>query len=103
VGILAGPTGGYLFGFVIGAYVTGFINEKVDRKSALFYFLYLIPCVIIIYSCGVLQLGMIKNFTISRAFLLGMLPFLPGEIIKMVIVSLIAERLYKANKLTYPQ
>lgn len=91
-GVLVGPTGGYLFGFIAGAYVTGWVGHSFVptgfRKLTLATLLGLCP----IYLIGVLWLWFWLKSTPMNVLIAGILPFLPGDIIKAVISAYVASR-----------
>ena len=89
---LIGPTGGYLLGYVLAAYVMGRIVEtrKVTRFVSCYgYFLLANLCV---YALGVPYLSLFVG--IKKVLLLGFLPFLPGMFLKNIFTV----RLYFALK-----
>ena len=93
IGILFGPTGGFLFGFIISAYVIGKIIEVKKEKNIFYYFLAGIIGTIILYIIGITQLSLITGIGIKKAIAVGMLPFLPGDILKIIAASFIASKL----------
>ncbi len=99
IGILFGPTGGFLFGFTISAYVIGKIMELKKEKNIFYYFLAGIIGTIIIYIIGITQLSLVTGIGIKKAITVGMLPFLPGDILKIIAASLIASKLKLAIEL----
>lgn len=89
-GILAGPSGGFLLGFPVAAYVIGRLIEYFwERLNHLLAF---IACgcggVIALYACGAPWMAMVGGFTPKQAMLL-LLPFLPGDIIKAIIAAIL--------------
>lgn len=79
---LAGPTGGYLIGFALAAWVIGLIiGEKkagfIKILSAMFL------GEVILFSLGVAWLSVVLHIGIYKAILLGLLPFIPGDIVKL--------------------
>jgi biotin transport system substrate-specific component len=93
IGILFGPTGGFLFGFIISAYVIGKIIEVKKEKNFFYYFLAGIIGTIILYIIGITQLSLVTGIGIKKAITVGMLPFLPGDILKIIAASFIASKL----------
>ena len=93
IGILFGPTGGFLFGFIISAYVIGRITEAKKEKNFFYYLLAGLIGTIIIYIIGVTQLSFVTGMGVKRAVVVGMLPFLPGDILKIITASFIASKL----------
>ncbi len=83
--ILAGPKGGYLVGFVAAAFVVGWLAERGwDRRIPTTALAMLIGNVII-YLFGVLRLGALIGF--DKAPTLGLLPFIPGDLIKLALAA----------------
>jgi len=99
IGILFGPTGGFLFGFIISAYVIGKIIELKKEKNIFYYFLAGIIGTIILYIAGITQLSLVTGIGIKKAIAVGMLPFLPGDILKIIAASFIASKLKLINQL----
>lgn len=73
-----GPTGGYLIGYLIAAFVVGYIAEK--RKSIASAVGALTVGNLIVYICGASYLSTFVGA--SKAFALGVAPFLIGDLIK---------------------
>lgn len=84
---LAGPTGGYIIGFVLAAYVTGEMVRKKDNFLCLALAMGLGTG--IIYLTGTLWLAWTLRIGVARTFYLGVAPFLPGDVLKVVAASLI--------------
>lgn len=96
-GVLMGPHGGYLVGFVVGAAVAGFA-VRAWRPSTFWGFagaaaLGLVP----IYGLGAMWLA-VSLGTVEPAVVLwgGVVQFLPGELIKVAAAALIARSLVAA-------
>ena len=87
---LAGPTGGYLLGYIVGAALAGFIARRrsVLRSSlgALFGFA-------VVLALGALGLRLMAGLGWIKALAAGVLPFLPGDSIKAVLATILALRL----------
>ncbi|RJX27052.1 MAG: biotin transporter BioY [Dethiobacter sp.] len=96
--IVLGPTGGYLWGFVLGSYLLGKTVEK--RNSYLSIILGMFLCLAATYSLGVLQLSFIAGLNLRQGLLLGAAPFLPLDIVKLFAASglslSVRQRLLKA-------
>lgn len=76
-----GPTGGYLVGYLIAAFVAGYIAER--RSTILSAIGALTAGNLIIYLCGASYLATFVG--LSKAFLLGVAPFLIGDILKSLV------------------
>ncbi len=93
-GALAGPTGGYLFGFIVGSFVTGLLVERCPRSSTWYYFLAITAGgIIVVYTLGVAQLMAVTGLGLAEALWAGAVPFLPGDLLKAAVASTIAPRL----------
>lgn len=93
IGILFGPTGGFLLGFIISAFIVGKIMELKNEKNIFYYLLAGLTGTMIIYTIGVTQLSLVTGIGIKKAITVGMLPFLPGDILKVIAASFIASKL----------
>lgn len=78
---LLGPSGGFLFGFLILAYIIGIFN-----KNRFHFILGLLIGNLLLYLCGILWLKLYLKLDIFRALRLGLFPFLIGDIIKIFIL-----------------
>lgn len=93
LGVLFGPTGGYLFGFMAGAFVTGLIARAKKGAGIFWYIFAMLTGMAIIYLCGSLQLAFVAKMTFPKALAAGVLPFLPGDIIKILLAAIVADKL----------
>ncbi len=84
-----GPTGGYLFGYVLAAWVTGLISGR-SRHSPAWQTVAVVAGSLAIYSIGVPWLKMTQNLSWPKAFLAGMTPFLIGDGVKGAAAILLA-------------
>jgi biotin transport system substrate-specific component len=89
-GILFGPTGGYLLGFIAGAFVTGLIYNRADssRVAAIGA---MVAGLIMIYLLGVIQLSAAAQMSIQQAVTVGVLPFLIGDAMKISAALIVAD------------
>jgi biotin transport system substrate-specific component len=91
----AGPTGGYLMAYPVAAFVTGWMSERASaaashltramRPVLLAGALVGGEIVIFLGGCAWLASGMHLGW--RQAFTLGALPFLPGELVKMALIT----------------
>ncbi|MCS7231982.1 MAG: biotin transporter BioY [Elusimicrobiota bacterium] len=84
---LLGPTGGYIFGFLVAGYICGTLAQQGFDKNFIKAFFAMILGNIIVYFCGALWLLRFMNFDIYKTISLGILPFIIGDIIKIVFAS----------------
>jgi len=83
--VLLGPTGGYLIGFIAAAFVTGWLAERGLNRRPLTTALAMVLGNLVISLHGVSWLAVFVG--ISKARLLGMIPFLPGDLLKILLAT----------------
>ena len=105
IGILyfTGPTMGYLLGFLVATYLAGRFQYKNLFKENIFNnfinnFIKLFISVSCIYFLGLIWLVFLIGWD-KPIFELGLLPFLPAELFKLLLLSVIAGSLNKIKKI----
>ncbi len=84
---LVGPTAGYLWAMPVAAFVTGYLCERGLDRSYVTSALAMLPGSLIIYAVGVTWLAILLHLAPAQAFVAGMLPFIPGDLLKLIIAS----------------
>ena len=105
-GILAGPTGGYLIGFVMAALFVGYFSERCGdgRRFPWLFALMLIADFVFIHVPGLLHLRGYyalaggNGASFMTLFLAGTAPFLIGDIIKVGAAASVATAIMPAGK-----
>lgn len=91
---LAGPTGGYIIGFIIAAFFIGFVVDRYIRSRNFLSMLTLMffSTLILIYIPGLIQLYLWMGASISiwELLTIAVIPFIAADIIKTVIAAVIA-------------
>lgn len=96
-GKLFGPTGGYLISYVLIALVSGcFIQKKATNK--IYCFIGMSLGTLVCYLVGTLWLSYQANLSIEAALISGTVPFIAGDILKIIIVLILAPKLQKRLK-----
>ena len=88
--VLIGPTGGYLWGFIIGAMIMGYSKEKNLISSFLNCFLACLVSTTTIILIGTFYLSFFVG-DINKALVLGLYPFLVGDVVKSFICAAIIQ------------
>ena len=91
---LAGPTGGYLIGFIFMAFISGIFIDKFSNKIYICFFGMVIGT-IVTYLFGTAWLAYVAHMTFNKAFAIGVLPFIIGDLIKIIIAALIGPQIRK--------
>ena len=104
IGILMGPTGGFLIGYIALAFCAGMASELSARFSIKKIAGYIISVIIgelILYTAGVMYFMALTKASLATALLACVLPFLIGDGIKMFFAYLVGERVIKLEHAGY--
>lgn len=95
--VLAGPTGGYLIGFIFLALIMGFALDHFDRK--------LVPTIIgmiigmaVCYAFGTVWLAKLLSLSFKEGLMMGVIPYLAGDAAKIIIAAIVGLKLYGATQ-----
>jgi biotin transport system substrate-specific component len=92
VGRIFGPTGGFLLGYLPVVYLVGRIAERwpasMPRDAAA-----MAAGAVLLYACGVPWLAFVTGMPFHKALALGVLPFLPGDLLKIAAAAVVAKSL----------
>ena len=80
---LAGPTGGYLAGFVAAAYLVGMLAERGFDRRPLTTLVAFLAGTVVLFGLGVVWLSVLFGF--DKAIAVGVVPFVPGETLKIAL------------------
>lgn len=100
---LVGPTGGYLFGFMIAVYIIGRITERSGQISFLESLGALFVGALVIYAFGAGQLKLVLGLSLGQAFIMGVLPYLILELVKIIIGAHLGCTVRKAILNAFPE
>jgi biotin transport system substrate-specific component len=94
---MLGTTGGYLVGFVVAAYTVGLLAERRWDRSKLTTIAAMIVGNAIIYAFGLVWLGSIVGWD-KPILAWGMMPFLLGDLAKILIAAALLPAAWKFFK-----
>lgn len=97
IGVLAGPTGGYIVGFLFTALLGGVLTERAGGRRIL-AFLSLLSGLVLCYAFGTAWFALVyasSGGTVSVSFILGaaVLPFIIPDLIKIILAIELGRRL----------
>lgn len=82
--VVLGSTGGYLLGFIISAFLIGWITDiSKQTRTPLALFTSAVTGTIIIYLFGII--GLLNYFPLWTSIEYGLFPFIPGDVFKIII------------------
>ncbi|MGN0665615.1 MAG: biotin transporter BioY [Huintestinicola sp.] len=88
VGKLAGPTGGYIIGFIPMAIIAGLAIDKFHKRWI--HLAGMIIGTVICYAVGTAWFCYQSGTALTAALSICVFPFIPGDLMKMIIVILFA-------------
>lgn len=90
LGRLLGPTGGYLVGFVLAAALVGVLARGLRGQAWLL--LATLAGLALVYAMGSIWLSLVGRIPMSKALMVGVLPFLPADLVKAFLAALLIGR-----------
>lgn len=88
-GVISGPTGGYIVGFVFAAALVGRLAERGHDRRFLSMVTAFIVGSAVIYAFGVAGLINATGWSLSEAVARGVTPFLVGDLVKALAAGVI--------------
>jgi biotin transport system substrate-specific component len=100
LGILAGPSAGYIIAFPIAAALVGWLATVVIRRTtrarALWFFLAAtVTSVLVVHTLGIAGIAINTKAGLGQAFMADLI-FYPGDVIKNIFAAVIAVSLHRA-------
>jgi biotin transport system substrate-specific component len=87
---LMGVTGGYIFGFLIAAFLIGHVVDSYPKARKVLPMLGLMFVGVgIIYTLGAIQLALVLHLTLTQTYVFGIAPFIGVDIAKAIGASLV--------------
>jgi biotin transport system substrate-specific component len=93
---LFGPSGGFLFGYLLSALIAGLIVgfPRSGIKIPVWRIVFAVVAgLLVVYIPGLIRLKFVMNIDWRKTFVVGFIPFIIGDAIKGVIAGLISPRL----------
>ncbi|RDW15373.1 biotin transporter BioY [Oceanobacillus chungangensis] len=84
--VLIGPSGGYIFGFIAAAFITGLILEKTRFTIPIALIANIVGMVVTLFF-GTIQLKFVLDMSWNAAFIAGVYPFIVVGLIKAYLAS----------------
>lgn len=99
--IIAGPTGGFLIGYLVGAIVAGLFSALLLKKNNqseiykwIIFCLSAILATVIVFAFGIFNFMRVTNSNFIKACSLVLVPFIPGNIIKIILITILSKKFY---------
>ena len=98
VGILFAVNGGYIIGFVFAALVSGALISLFGRKLPSLIFSMCVGMVAC-YLFGCIWFCSLQKASLPSALISGVLPYIPFDIIKILLAAMVTSRIGKVKRL----
>ena len=87
VGALLGPTGGFLWGFVLGSALAGLAAKALEGGLAAYprSLACAAALVLVSYACGTVQLMALMNLDLAGALAIAVIPFVVPDAVKVAV------------------
>ena len=87
IGALAGPTGGFLWGFVLGCALAGALAKMLDGRIGAYprALVCAAALVLVSYVCGTVQLMALMNLDLAGALAIAVIPFVVPDAVKVAV------------------
>lgn len=92
IGAIAGPTGGFIIGYAFCAFVCGLSARK---KGIMMRILLMLCGMSLCYGCGLIWFMYITGSTLWAGLVSCVIPFLAGDAVKIILVSILYRYLEK--------
>lgn len=86
-GVLAGPTGGYIVGFVLAAGLTGWLAQRQWDRRIVGAFVSFIAGSLVVFAVGLPWLATVLGLTLEQTLQAGLFPFIIGGVIKALVAA----------------
>ena len=93
-GKLFGPSGGYIIGYIFLALIAGFFVDKFGTNQFV-CFAGMVSGTIVLYIFGTFWMGYQMDLTFTQALMAGVVPYIPGDLIKIVIAMTVGGQIRK--------
>jgi len=98
--VLAGPSGGFIIGWVVATFVTGLIAQRTVREGQAetrqfigFFLASVLGGIVVLYAIGMPWVSAVTG-TPLLTVATGSLAFIPGDLLKAAIATLAARAVY---------
>jgi len=92
IAVILGPTGGYIVGYIFLTLIISFA-VKGSKNNMTMYVLGMVIGTIVLYAFGTVWIIVSTHMEVSKAIMVCVLPFIAGDIMKMVFSVVVAKNI----------
>lgn len=98
LGIITGPTGGYILGYIAAAAIIGSMTSRLDSKKIYILVISMVTGLIACYALGTIWFCIVTGMGggsvgIGAALMMCVVPFLPGDGLKIICAVFITKKI----------
>lgn len=99
VSVLVGPTGGYLIGFIVAAFVASVVRIALEgrMRQVAADGIASVAAVIVAYTIGTTQLALVLNLSSAQAIAAGVAPFIVFDVVKAAVAVAVVPAIRRAR------
>ena len=100
VGVILGPSGGYIAGFVLASVIVGAVSGRTDRALPLI--VSMVTSIFAVYVLGTAWYAFVYlggDIAAGEAVAVGVLPFLPWDALKITLAFFVVRRVKNLEKI----
>lgn len=98
--IIGGPTGGFLIGYLLGAFAAGLIlalllpssKKHGAAKSYIIISVAGLIATVVVFVAGIIGFKLVTHYDMAKTLAVVLVPFIPGNIIKLVLMVLLTKK-----------
>ena len=94
LGIILGPSGGYLISYLIVVYISSYCNHKYYNNKT-FQILAMFIALILCYICGTIWFSIFKKMTFVESLFICVFPFIITDVIKIIAAYMLGTEIRK--------
>jgi biotin transport system substrate-specific component len=96
LGVIAGPTGGYIIGFIAAAALVGWIAERAGDRKFLGASLAFAAGTVVTFAFGMIWLSAALDLNLQATLQAGLYPFIIGGVVKALLAAAIIPTVWRA-------
>jgi biotin transport system substrate-specific component len=100
LGVVLGPTGGYIIGFALAAPAGAWLRQMLERRGTAQVVADVVcaaAVVTVVYLLGWVQLALVTNMGLAKALVVGVAPFIVPDAIKAAVAIAIASAVRRSG------
>ena len=98
--ILAGPTGGFLIGYLLGALAAGILLAALlpfgrKRSTAATYIVITMAALVatfVLFACGIVRFMQLTGYEFGKTMAAVLIPFIPGNVVKLILMVMLTKK-----------